>query len=150
MHSPEAWRQFVAKTASVPVNNSNVLKNDEELEFDVLDGETWEFKAILKLTTDLNADFKYQFTGPAGAGRVGGRGYNTGDALVHAQTGVFGAHNSVVYAGNVINALVTIDGFFVATASGTVNLQWAQNTAHASNTQVLIGSFLIARKVSLA
>ncbi len=150
LHSPEAWRQFTYKLADETVNNSNALQDDDDLLFTVLAGETWEFTAILKLTTDLNADFRYQFTGPAGAGYVSGQAYNTADALVHAQNGVFGAHNAVVYAGNVINAPVTIGGFFVATASGTVNLQWAQNTAHASNTQVLIGSFLIARKVLLA
>ncbi len=148
LHSPEAWRQLVVKTASVPVNDSVVLKNDEELLFAVLAGETWEFHILVRLTTSAIGDFKYKFNGPAGSGYTYHQRHEPG-AFSEGSCDAIG--DTVSALGGVVTDMpLIIGGIFAATAAGTMNFQWAQDTGDAFvDTHVNIGSYLIARKVSL-
>ncbi len=153
LHSPPAWRQLVYKTSDETVNQAgtgDTLQDDDDLEFDVLTGETWDFEIAISYTTPAAADFKFKLNGPAGTGYHMLVFYES--SVTVSQSGLFavGTTVSVTAAGTVAGKLAFIRGFFAATASGTMNFQWAQNTANAGDTKVLTGSHLIARKVLLA
>jgi len=149
LHSPPAWRNLVVKASSVAVNNSIVLKNDEELEFAVLDNETWEFSLHLDVTTNLNADFRFKLTGPGGSGGIQYRWFDDTGLIEDGLLG-FEVETVVASAAALTRVQQIMHGHYAATSDGDIHFQWAQGTAHASNTEVRINSYLIARKVLLA
>ncbi len=151
LHSPEAWRQFVSKAGDETLNNNNTLQDDDDLEFDILDGETWEFKIVLKLTIKAASDFQFKVDGPAGTGVCQYTFYSqAGVATIIATNWVsVNVTAGVTVPGDQINVSAVLHGHYTATFSGTVHFQWSQQTAVAEDTKVEATSFLIARKVSL-
>ncbi len=152
LHSPESWRQHVVKVASIPVNNSIIFKDDEELVFNVLTGETWEFTYVLSISTLPAADFRFQFAttpGVSGSGYIAYVAYEN-VTLVEANHSIITWVRNIAYAGVATAEPILIHGYIIATANATVNLTWAQRVADLSDTHVNIGSSLIARKVLLA
>ncbi len=144
----EIVQRTVRKTADEIVNNSNVLQNDNELLFPVGVNECWEFVLQLIWDTSAVADIKYAFVVPAGgiirgmyAWVVGGSGGEPVDLALTPFTqngsGVGTAYVSRCY------------GWYIGGANaGNVQLQWAQNTAEASNTKVLTNSLIVAHKLT--
>jgi hypothetical protein len=129
------------KTATETVNNSAAMQNDDELLWAVAANTLYRFELHLFYISDATPDFKFQFTVPAGAVmRWGYMAVDTALAFKHpgyqneATVGVAGGDGTDRYI--IINGIVATVG-----TAGTLRLQWAQNTANASNTSVKDNSF---------
>jgi hypothetical protein len=158
--SVAAGPTIVRKTADETVNNSATLQNDDDLLLAIAANEVWLVELyLLQKSPSTTADFKMGWAYPAGCSIYWGvpnlnTTYGTGGQywLTVVAAGTIGAiltEASTLAAASLngtqgihITAIV-ING---ATA-GTLNFQWAQNTATAEDTKVLANSCLIAHKL---
>jgi hypothetical protein len=139
---------FIPKTADETVNNSDVLQDDDVLQFAVSNGVTYCVRLSVFFAADFSADFKFSLAGPAiTAAHIR---YQS----VYGTTGSFGILNalggtaSITGSGGTAEGHIWIEATFTPSAGGTFKLQWAQNTAHVSNTTVYKGSYLEWRVAS--
>jgi len=137
---------LIVKEADETVNNSTTLQNDDELLFAVAANEVFQFEGVLNLTTNPTPGFRMTFTGPTGA--VGSFSAIYGDMLTgnaDAASGPLGSPLQLASA----QAGATVrfwGGIHNGATAGNLTLQWAQNTADASNTKVLAGSYIKYQK----
>lgn len=137
-----------AKAADQTVNNSTTLVNDDTLKFTMAANTSYEFRLYFMFNTAAAADFKWRHTGPASPTRLSI------------------ARHGIVMAGSSFSAIATDSAYssiditmLSASAAdpgaiwaqgiiqnganaGDFQVQWAQNTADASNTQVYKGSWI--------
>lgn len=136
--------------APVPVNNSTGLVNIASLVIAGLPTTgTFQVKAKVWYSSSTTADIKFAWTFPAGAtARITGVGLDVaattvaGDAKRAVQT-VTGTANS--FAGIGVGTTVDVDFEGILTmggAGGSLQLQYAQQTLDATNTQIEIMSNL--------
>lgn len=150
LYSGAARSTIKRKTVTETVNNSLALQNDDDLVFAVAANETWEFHALLRVTSAAAAGFDFDFTIPAAStyNRKASQLWDGTTIRLSIQTAL---DTEDSYAGAVAalsDDYLVIDGLLVNGANaGNVQLRWAQNVADASDTQVLAGSYLIARRV---
>lgn len=138
------------KTADETVNNSNSLQDDDHLSLTVEANSKYILR--LYLVGDVGNStpgLKCALTVPAGVTFSGSVSSNrTSTALLE---------NNVTDLSNMLasntwtngaNCKADISGTLViGVNAGTVTLQWSQITAHASNTKISIGSYLLLIKV---
>jgi hypothetical protein len=153
---------IVLKTADETVNNSNVLQNDDHLFFSAAASSVYFVELYLLVDSSVSAvaGWKFHFTGPAGftaAWGFSGADNNaaqgvwtslaigSGASLLKSESGNLTAASisSAGTTGLIIYAMITTSG-----TSGTVNFQWSQNTANASNSIVKKNSFMKLTKLS--
>ncbi len=134
----------VRKIANEVVNNSNVFQSDNHLKLDVSANSAWAFNGIFWIGSDPAADIKFKFTTPAGTtgyygdtSTLGATSYALGDTLPIGTTGV------ATPAIHGITGIVKIGG-----TPGTLQLQWAQNTAQVADTTLYKHSVLKFTRVS--
>lgn len=133
------------KAASEVVNNSSTLQNDDHYFFTADANSTYLVEMRLSASCAVaTANLKYAFTIPAGA-------TSSIRWAMHLEPGSTGGINSLVVltaspAGSTTtigcpNEVATLaqTKFFITTAgtAGTVQFQWAQGTATATNTTLL-------------
>ena len=134
--------EFIRKTANEIVNNSTTLQNDDTLLAALAASEVVAFECALHVTSGTAPDIKFAFTVPSGAtlrwGIIGPditvnqtSNGESGSALTLFTAGVTLA-GQIILLGTVVNS----------TTAGNLQLQWAQNTADASDTTVLANSWL--------
>lgn len=139
VHKPFAGPPAACKQADETVNNTAVLQNDDDLAIAVVPGyyigELW-----LGFTANAAAGLKVDFTAPAGS-TMRCSGYL---AIIAGVTtlGTTGALGSAFLSAT--GAQIPYMNKFTlhTTNSGTLQLRWAQNAAHASNCTVHQGSYL--------
>lgn len=137
-------RIWLIKAANQTVNNSTTFVSDDTFAWAVAANEKCYITLYLKHTNDATADFKFQWTGPASPTLVWycsvldrpnttsicsaavATAFSTSTAQANASTGVE-TGRYYLYVENGSNA-------------GTLQFQWAQNTATAVNTIVMAGS----------
>jgi hypothetical protein len=129
------------KTSTQTVNNSTTLVSDTQLFIAVAANTNCIFTSRFLYTSGTTPDIKFGFTYPVGAtGSYTLYGIAAGGATLNAfhqvETSV-----GALEGGTAIACTMTGSWTIGATA-GVVQLRWAQNTANASNTQVLAGSFI--------
>lgn len=132
----------IVKTADDTVKNSNTTFDDDaELVFAASANTIYSLIATLWITSGTVGDFKYRFTLPTSA---------SGDMndTFWSPLGGNGATQSVVsnqVAGTNGQACLQFTcRFEIDSTAGDVQLQWAQNTSDATDTNVLLGStFLV-------
>lgn len=137
----------VVKTVAETVNNSTTMQNDDELFLTVAASTTYRFSARILYTSGVTPDIKFGFTYPVGATATYTiHGIAAGGAALTA----FHQVETTVSAmeGGTATACTMTGTWTTGVTPGTVQLQWAQNTLNASNTQVLTGSFLELVKFS--
>ena len=152
---------IVRKTADEAVNNSNVLQNDDHLLLAIAANEVWLVELTLLLQgVSPNADFKCGWAYPVGctikwgylardsttsegSGWMPSGLYSVTPIAISIETDVLNTGLLNGISGAVYRAIV-ING----ANAGTLNFQWAQNTATAENTKVLANSCLIAHELS--
>lgn len=132
--------KIAVRTASQTVNNTATFQNDNTLTLAVDANTTYRCHLHLSYTSGTTPDFKYQFTKPTGATLSAWSfvGYSTAVAFAYGGSG-----DAQSIGGNV--SALPLDAWGILTTSstaGSFTLQWAQNTATASDTVVLAGSFL--------
>jgi hypothetical protein len=135
------------KTADETVNNSATLQDDDHLTFLIGANETWLIELKLFYESSTTADLKIAFSVPTGAtceGRMVG-------AELAAGTYTDTFTNPRIYNGGGATVEYMVTGNFIyrgGANSGYLTLQWAQNTAEASDTKVLAGSMMILRRIA--
>lgn len=133
--------RIALKTAAQTVNNSTTLVSDSQLAVTVAANTSYVFTARLLYTSSTTPDIKFGFAYPLLATATYTLyGIASGGATL---AGFHQTETSVgaLEGGTAIAATMT-GTWTIGANAGTVQLQWAQNTANASNTQVLTGSFL--------
>lgn len=135
-------RTIVLKTADETVNNSIVLQNDNELVLPVLINQVWDIEMTLFINSSAVADFKWAFTIPAGGALVWWHFFTAANWAPATSTDATVA-STLAGAGvdQVWNCKLRYVG---AGNAGNVQLQWAQNVAEVSNTNVLKNSYFKA------
>ncbi len=130
-------RTFV-KTVDQIVNNSIIVVDDTELFFSARIGSVYGITLAVFLETDANADFRTAWTLPSGAigtissaGIQSSGGTNTQNIATEDTHSGAGADFLLFYARVVMGSL-----------AGFIRFRWAQQTADASDTKVLAGSYL--------
>ena len=148
---------FVRKTADESVTSSAVLQNDDHLLYTISAAGTYVFDVILVGTSAANAagDIAVGFTFPTGTLHLIGQGPDIGLASGNVQTGQWGAGLSIAsgatfngYGLSTNNVGIWLHGILIATATGTLQLQWAQNTSNASASTVKSGSHMVVKQVA--
>lgn len=138
-------RVLVYKTSTEAVTNSSAYQDDDTFIFPVVANAKYVVEQALLWqptgTAPSNGGFKSQITLPAGAtARKIGTTLPTASPVALEN---FSANSSISVQDNT-------ESFIVKTAgtAGSVTLQWAQNTANASPTNLLQDSFWIVRRVA--
>ena len=140
---------FVRKTADEIVNNSTTLQNDDALLAALVANEVVAFQCAIHLTSGVTPDIKVAFTVPSGAtlrwGMTGNADPSTNQTSVGATgTGILGHAAGVTLPGHLLLSGTVVNG----ANAGNLQLQWAQNTADASDTTVLANSWLRVDRIS--
>jgi len=137
----------IIKQADESVTSSTVMQNDNEL---VLNLPTINAQYLFALFLDYeggtqgSSDIKWQFTVPSGAAlRYTGAWIGTGGGAV---TGTLNSAGTVQNAGSSgagnTHGILAVGTLQVATTTGTIQLQWAQNTSSGTATIVHAQSFI--------
>lgn len=131
---------FARKTADETVNNSATLQNDNHLFLSVAASTTYELTGLLVYTSGATPDFKFGWTFPSGL--------TMRYTVLATVGGTFGTYGQVQTAVPAIDGAgseltVPIMGIvIVSSTAGTLQLQWAQNTANASDTKLHTNSYI--------
>lgn len=159
------WIRQVRKASNETVNNSTVLQNDDALLFALAANEVWDFELLLLVDGATGADIKIAFTVPALA-TVGWYSYapqlaETGVPITNASGTAavrFGGHvtgsatslsvGTMGTGGTNVTGILVKGSVVNGANAGNLTLQWAQVTATGSDTIVMAGSLLTARRVS--
>lgn len=132
----------ITKQVAETVNNSTVLQDDDELFFAVAANTDYEFEFTLFTSTNPAADFKLQLTGPAAPTfilTIASYYHPNGNTAAEVATAFSTVAIFTSDTGN--DGMIKITGtLYNGANAGTVQLQWAQNTAFVGNTQVRKGS----------
>lgn len=122
------------------VNNSTTFVNDSDLFTSVAANATYEFRADIRYSTNATADLKIGWTFPAGLTMK----YS---ALVIPAAGgalsLFALDQTSPLAVDGTGSVMRLAGLvFVSSTAGTLQFQFAQNTANASNSFTQAGSYI--------
>ena len=134
------------QTATLLKNNSAAFSDLVGMSFSVLSGEVWSFHAWSYWNSGTTPDAKWTVTAPAAStGRFGLAG--GGIPLTAGNETTFGNSIAITSSGS-SNQLVNLAAYITAGANGTIQLQAAQNTATAADSNWYLNSFIIAHRVS--
>jgi hypothetical protein len=134
-----SWFRIARQTADVTKNNSTTLADLTGLSFAIGASETWGFVAMLHGTSGTTPIAKFGVTVPASAtGRIA--------AMPSYLTVCSAALSGTVapYTHNFAEGLLVYGSVVNSTTAGTVQVQFAQNTAEASNSVMYAGGILLA------
>jgi len=135
------------KTADETVNNSNTYQDDDHLTVTVEANTTYAIRTVLKVSAaNSTPNIKVQYSVPAST--TMNAVYTFFEGTPASTIGVITtASQAYMLPASVAGVIYHDGGVFTSSTAGTFTLQWAQNTAHASNTKVLKGSYMILTKI---
>lgn len=135
---------YLEKGSDESVTTSTTFQDDDDLQFAGVANAVYEVIFAVRFTRTLNTcGRKYQFVGPAGS--VGGVIGST------VTSSTFASDDVAPAAGVPDDDDETISGTLrvkMSSTAGTVKLQYAQNTSHASALLCKAGSFFIVHRVA--
>lgn len=132
----------VYKKTDETVNNTTTLQNDDELFFNINRNEAWLFQGFILHNTGSTPDLKITFTVPSGA--TGGF-----DPLNVGSSALTSFSSTISFGGTGSDSISYLTGIVKnGDTAGTVQMQWAQNTADASDSTILSGSCIIATRLN--
>jgi hypothetical protein len=121
---------YARKSADETVNNSATLQNDDHLFSSVVASTHYWLSMRLIMNSGTTPDFKMLFTFPAGLTMVLHNVEPTPVVSVPYDQTVVAA-----MSGTAADIVIQVEGLvIVSSTAGTLQMQWAQNTANASNT----------------
>jgi hypothetical protein len=145
------WNRFppisiVRKTTSQIVNNSTTLVDDSQLQLALFANETVYFEAVIRYSGDSTADIKIAFVAPAGAtirwDNYGSVYIASSDVIIVSNAEVIEGATRVFGAAAGVRT-INIRGYAqMGSTSGPLKMQFAQNSADASDTTVFFNSVL--------
>lgn len=138
----------IRKASDESVTSSTAVQADNELTFSIGANETYIIHVNVNATFAAAGSIKYSVTAPSGATcNISSFGADSTGSAGEIMNG--GCGTTGTYGGGGTASYETIDGTITTGAtSGSVTLQWAQNSSNASATIVKAGSSLVAYKVS--
>ena len=148
---------FILKNADESVTSSTVLQNDDALLATIGATGTYAFDLYLFASSAANAagDLSVGFTFPTGTMYFGASGPSVNLASGSQDVAEWIQRLSAVSGTTTVNfglsTTITrshIHGLFIATATGTLQTQWAQFASNANASTVKAGSHLILRRVA--
>ena len=135
----------VVKSIAEARNNTVVMANDDELVFPVLANEVWQFTFELRfVSVTVNPDLQFAFTIPALAALYKHIGINL---AAGAPDELDGTVAITLAAGAAIRSHPLRYLYVGGANPGNVQMQWAQAAAVAEDTEVLAGSYILARRL---
>jgi hypothetical protein len=145
-------RLFSIKSANESVTSSTTLQNDDHLSASIGATGTYTFDVFLLVNSgDSAADLKVGFSFPTGTCHFGGTGghigaYTTGTSGVGEYFAIASATSGTSFLGYGVSSTavtwVRLTGTFIATATGTLRVMWAQVASSATATTLLAGSWM--------
>ena len=130
------------------VNNSAVLRNDNQLSFLVIAGKRYWFRIVCHFSARQNSGVKISINGPAVTYILAYGQFNYVITHVSFPTSyVIAALDNPATLATIdapTTILATIEGYLHASAGGLMYFRWAQGTAVAEDTICREGSFLLA------
>lgn len=139
----------IRKTADETVNNSAVLQSDDHLLFAIEASEVWAVQVFLIYQASAVADIKVAWSVPSGATGSHTSMFNAGGPVNTWNATALGTALRQDGAGVAVPVIAMLWATIVnSTTAGTVNLQWAQNSAEATNAQVLTNSWLLGWRLA--
>lgn len=152
-----ALNGYVLKTADQSVTSSTTLANDTHLLWTIGATGTYIFDVYLFGTSAANAagDLKVGFTFPTGTCHFGDEGPSVNLASGSADVSEWQANLSAT-SGTTITpfglstavVLCHVHGILIATATGTLRLQWAQWASNANASTLKAGSHMRVQQVA--
>lgn len=154
------WRSLAVRAAhtclfravdAAPINFSTVLVNDGTLLATLDEVGTYKFFGRVYYDASTISDFKLAFTWPAATLAIWGVQARDVTTTTNFQAFTAAASGTAIPAGAVGVGTVTFvdySGFLTVTATGTLQMQYAQNVADATNLTVRAGSDLTVVKVA--
>lgn len=148
---------FVAKTADESVTSSTTLQNDNHLAYTIGATGTYVFEVVIFGTSAANAagDIKVGFSFPTGTCRFAGSGPDPGLASGSVQSGEWfvqlsatSGSTAIGYGLSTSTVRIVIEGTLAATATGTLQLMWAQASSSGSASTVKEGSYMRVAQVA--
>jgi len=137
--------KIALKTADETVNNTTTTQDDDHLVVALGANETWILRYFIKYNSNTTANFKYNTVVPSGATYSAlFQGDNTGGFVEHYRS----SSNQTVDGKAADWAFLEEVVVKTSSTAGNVVFQWAQNTANASDTKVLIGSNIVAHRLA--
>lgn len=155
--------QTIEKTADESVTSSTTFQSDDEITIAGIAIGTYEIESEVWVagTSAGAADIKIRWAWPSGSGGtltwsgVGlhidwGNSSGLRDVEINGSLKATTSPTSQAEYGTVTGASkpIHIKGRMTVAATGTLTLEWAQNTSHATATTVKAGSWLTLRKVA--
>lgn len=137
-----AYPDLAIKATDETVNNSATLQNDDELLLTVVANAKYRVDMHVIWNSNSTADWKWAWTTPTGlSGFFTATGFPAGSATLY--TGALPWSGTGSNEGQGADVYTKFSGILITGANaGTLQFQWAQNTANASNTIVRAASFL--------
>lgn len=148
---------FVRKTADESVTSSTTLQNDDHLAYTVGATGTYAVDVYLFAVSAANAagDINVGFSFPTGTMHWGGSGLDVTLASSVDGTMSAGAHLSATsgtsahgFGLSTATTLLVVHGLLIATATGTLQFMWCQNSSNANASTVKAGSYMLVRQVA--
>lgn len=138
---------MVVKSANETASNSTTLHNDVALSLSLTASANYKFDALIFYEAGTTADFKFAFTLPSDAtiSFLVSTMLTTGGTQTFSTQAAYTTGTAIASGGLGIGTVVGLQVFGsirMSTTAGTLQLQWAQNTAVVENTAVKIGSTL--------
>lgn len=147
----EAINRFVRKTADESVTSSTTLQNDNELALSIDATGTYVFDLFVIAQSAANSagDIKIGFTNPTGTLYFVGFGPHNA-AASSSENGEWIANFDPTPYGTTTSPGVGIymHGLLIATATGTLQMRWAQNSSNANATTIKAGSHMRMAQVA--
>ena len=135
---------LTANTAAV--NNSVTLVDVTGISFAVGANQTWAFQVYIGGVSTNVANYRFAFTGPSAPTAVR---YGLVGGAVIGNTSVSSFGSSVIASGGSQDHGIVLFGRLRNGANaGTVQLQWAQSTAEASNSYIYAETYYIATRLA--
>ena len=134
----------IRKTPDEIVNNSTTMQDDNSFTWPVLANQRWMFTLYLRYSSSTIADIKTAFTLPSLATGNGQRIHTTGGAVAISEGNIQTATASDGLGTATTTSFLWNGQISIGANAGNVTLQWAQNTLDATDTTVLLGSWLDA------
>ena len=146
---------IVRKTADETVGNSTTKQADDELLFPIATSGTYRFTAYILVQGPAAGDFKFDFSGPAGAtGSYTALYFPAAVTACNAANAAqlrsppLGSEMSSGTEADAVNCPLQVTGVVIAGGTaGNVTFNWAKLAADATNTTVKANSYLIWEKL---
>jgi hypothetical protein len=147
--------KIIKKITPETVNDLDAIQNDNDFVVQLDENGLYEVEIKLAISGAANADFKCAWAVTGGVEQLTSRAClgpdssTTTTANTNVRCANYDLDTEVTYGTDGSTYSYVLEKFLVKSlATGTLQFQWAQNTAQVSNTIVSANSYLIVRKLT--